>query len=116
MNNPPSLELLTRQLGAIGGRIERLEDRINLHSPPGYLWRFTHHDVFRIDISKFNQSHIAGALREKRDGLKLGLEKVKSPLELESIQLFLNRPDWVAPKGSPRFLDWPPPTGSGKQS
>ena len=100
---------LRKQLESIGATLDPDTDwTLNCDAPSGYVWTANGCCCIAIQYATNRQTWLAQALRE--DGLprlKMGLDKVTDPEEIEAKRHELDDDTWGAPADAPDRIEWP---------
>lgn len=100
-------ENLRNQLKKIGATLDDTDYTLNCDSPSGYVWIANRESNYAIHYATNSQTWLTEALKNDMPALKMGLEKVTDPKEIERFRYDLDDDTWGASVDAPEKIEWP---------
>jgi len=101
-----AIEKLRAQLETVGATLEDTQYDLHCDAPSGYLWRGNGCRSICIHYANNSQQWLSDAIKGRMTELKMGLEKVTDPAEIESHRWETGDDSWGAPADAPMTIDF----------
>lgn len=104
-----TIERLKDILNKIGATLDEstMDYCLTIDAPKGYVWKANGETSYPIHYATTRQAWLIQALKMEMPNLKMGLEKVTDPKEIERIRWDKDEDNWGAPPNAPDFIPWP---------
>jgi len=102
-----TVDKLRAKLLPLGVTIEDTDYSLHFDAPSGYIWCANGLPSYHVHYATNSESWLRQALQSEMEALRMGLEKVTDPGELERARWDLDDDAWGAPADAPATIEWP---------